>query len=117
MTRNVLIVEDDTFQAQLMKAILSDEYDLNVVLVTDNFQRLLNPKADAYVNLDVICCDISLTGGLDFTGVNILTLVKNHFPKIKRVALTGTPTDMLDNVADVVLVKVVPVDDIIEALL
>jgi DNA-binding NtrC family response regulator len=102
----ILIVDDDESIRDTMKAILKDD-GFVVDLAATGSEAIQKTKEKAY---NIALLDIRLP---DMDGVELLKLMKDTVPRIRKIMVTGYPSmqntiDALNKNADAYLVK--PVD-------
>ena len=103
----VLVVDDENELLEVMRARLEDEYDVETANST--------AEADVQMGLqpfDVVLVDHLMPGEL---GLDFLMRVREHFPKTKRILVTGyLNPDLISRaqmLADLSAYLIKPVDD------
>jgi DNA-binding NtrC family response regulator len=99
----ILVVDDDDGIRESMKAILEDE-GYNVDLAESGKEAILKTQKMAY---NLVLLDIRLP---DMEGIELLKLLKDSVPKIRKIMVTGYPSVQnaiaaLNKGADAYLIK------------
>lgn len=81
--KTILIVEDDFYNAEYLKEILSSNIKSNIVAVTDGMSAVNIVQQQ---KIDIILMDIRLP---DITGYEATRLILQHNPEIKIIAQTA----------------------------
>jgi CheY-like chemotaxis protein len=101
----VLVVDDSSLLCDLLAELLCD-FGHDVEKVHADFARLLLPGWSGWDDVDVLVSDLNLSDPL--TGVDLLTACAAHHPRIRRVAWTGSASELAAaaaTVADHVVTK------------
>ena len=112
--RRVLVIDDDQTIRDSLAAILKDEgYDVDEA--EDGGEAIKKTKKRTY---NAALIDIKLP---DISGIELLTRLKDSHPKMKKIILTGFPSQQnaiaaLNDGADAFLVKPVEVQKMLEIL-
>jgi CheY-like chemotaxis protein len=111
----VLVVEDDPVVAKLYSQtiqFMAPEYEVKVY--DGDFKRVI--ETVDWTQVDVVICDQIL--GFWARGSTILRYVREHFPAIRRIMLTGDVEvgDARKKTADVVFVKPIYPEELVEIL-
>jgi DNA-binding NtrC family response regulator len=107
----ILVVDDDENIAATLQAILENEgYAVDVAA---NGTEAIKKSKNAVYNVALI--DIKLP---DMEGTELLTLMRDSVPKIRKIIVTGYPTmqnaiDAVNKKADAYLTKPVEVDELL----
>ena len=110
----VLIVEDDPSVA-VMLGVLLTELGHEVTVRDHEFPALLRWRQTTdpdWKGIDVLLCDVLLPGT---HGARILEHSKAHYPKVRRVALSGVDDSTLNDIrkiAHAVLQKPATIEEI-----
>jgi len=88
MNESILVVDDDANVRKMLSSILSDEG--YIVETVENGRQAIKVCEKEYFDLALI--DIELP---DMKGTELLIELKNKWPKMIRIIITGSPT--LDN--------------------
>jgi DNA-binding NtrC family response regulator len=113
MTRPLVLVVEDSEPIADLLAVVLDLDGLDTRLVTHAFDRLLDPASPLWHGLSAVCTDLQL--GDVVTGVDILAVAAHDHPHLRRIALTASLDELLDQarpLAHAVLPKPAPFDDI-----
>ena len=107
----ILVVDDDKEITETVRAILEDEGYLVDVAATGN-DAVKMTQDSAY---DLAILDIRLP---DMEGVELLTLMKDAVPRMRKIMLTGYPSlqnavSALNNKADAYLIKPVNLEKLL----
>ena len=110
----ILIVDDDEEIRLTMKAILEDEGYLVDLAVSG--KQAIGMTQETRYNLALL--DIRLP---DIEGVELLKLIKDGLPKVRKVMLTGYPSlqnavAALNKNADAYLIKPVSLDELLKVV-
>ena len=107
----ILVVDDDENVTATIQAILENEgYTVDVAA---NGTEAIKKSKNAVYNVALI--DIKLP---DMEGTELLTMMKDSVPKIRKIIVTGYPTmqnaiDAVNKKADAYLTKPVEVDELL----
>lgn len=85
---NVAIVDDHTLFRSLLKSYISDQNNLQVVVMSPDVQDLLGKLEETYV--DILVMDLFMPG---LSGFDAVKAIRNKFPDIKILVLSMC-TDM-----------------------
>lgn len=77
----ILIVDDERGPRQALRMLLNDRYEVFLAQDVDSGLQIVRAE-----NIDVIITDLRMPGQ---TGVDLLRNVKQHFPEIEVIILTG----------------------------
>ena len=80
----VLVVDDDASVRASLEAILSNDFDVDVAQVVAEALQILASKP-----LDVVVTDWQM---LDGTGASILAVIRQKFPGVTSLVVTGNAT-------------------------
>jgi DNA-binding response OmpR family regulator len=110
----VLVVDDDETIRNTMKAILEDE-GYTVDLAASGSEAILKTEQTTY---NIALLDIRLP---DMEGVELLKLMKDTFPRTRKIMITGYPSMQnaiaaLNKKADAYLVKPVNIDELLNTV-
>ena len=110
----ILVVDDDETIRKTMKAILEDEGYL-VDLAGTGKEAIQKTQEKTY---NVALLDIRLP---DMEGIELLTLMKDSVPKIRKIMVTGYPSmqnalGALNKNADAYLIKPVDIDKLLKTV-
>ena len=110
----VLVVDDDETIRNTMKAILEDE-GYTVDLAASGSEAILKTEQTTY---NIALLDIRLP---DMEGVELLKLMKDTFPRTRKIMVTGYPSMQnaiaaLNKKADAYLVKPVNIDELLNTV-
>jgi DNA-binding response OmpR family regulator len=110
----VLVVDDDETIRNTMKAILEDEGYI-VDLAASGSEAILKTEQTTY---NIALLDIRLP---DMEGVELLKLMKDTFPRTRKIMVTGYPSMQnaiaaLNKKADAYLVKPVNIDELLNTV-
>ena len=110
----ILVVDDDESIRNTMKTILEDEGYL-VDLAATGTEAVQKTKKTAY---NIALLDIRLP---DMEGVELLKLIKDTVPRIRKIMVTGYPSMQnaiaaLNMNADAYLVKPVDIDSLLKTV-
>ena len=83
---SILLIEDDGVWRNLIRQALPD-YDIHQAQSYENALTLL----DGGVIYDVAIVDLNLRGRVDNTGGRLLKIMRDRYPAIRLIALTGEP--------------------------
>lgn len=111
--KNVLIIEDDTAIADVLRIILSEFYTVNLMYRVPSIERLI-----ADLNADLILLDMLIPGE---SGIEICKKLKrnpntNHIPIIMMSAHPHAKKLALKNGADVFISKPFNLDNVIKII-
>lgn len=112
----VLLVEDEPDLARLASIALPLTDDsLEVVIYTRPEQRASLLTAEPWKDVDVAVIDLMMP---ETSGAEVLTYIHARFPNIRRIILTASSSLAIkySHLAHVVLVKPVPVPELIDAI-
>ena len=110
----ILIVDDDQAIRATIKAILEDEgYDVEVA--SNGKEAIEKTQGESY---NAALLDIRLP---DIEGVELLKLMKDNIPKMRKIMITGYPSiqnavEALNKNADAYLIKPVDVDELLSTV-
>lgn len=110
----VLVVDDSDVIAVWLSSLLATEgYDVRCV--SHDLERLLDPTDPSWSDVAVLFCDLMMPG---VPGIDVLRVARDHHPHIRRIALTGAESPLLEQgreLAHETLRKPTGFDDILAA--